>query len=98
VGLYSSLKDYLAILRHLLQIKTGKAANPILSAASVAALFEPTLNVPAANSLAKMLGMPEGSTQFSTGQMVTTTDFPGRRKKGTGACESVLDSSLCTND
>ncbi|KAJ7935551.1 beta-lactamase/transpeptidase-like protein [Mycena leptocephala] len=85
VGLYMSLKDYLTILRHLLQIKAGKATNPILGSASVAALFEPTLEVPAANSLAKMLQMPEGSAQFSTGLMLTTADSPGRRKKGTGS-------------
>jgi len=85
VGLYMSLKDYLTILRHLLQIKAGKATNPILGSASVAALFEPTLEVPAANSLAKMLQMPEGSAQFSTGLMLTTADSPGRRRKGTGS-------------
>ncbi|KAJ6508938.1 beta-lactamase/transpeptidase-like protein [Mycena sanguinolenta] len=93
VGLYSSLKDYLALLRHLLQIKAGTAVNPILSATSVGALFEPTLNVPAANTLAKMLGMPEGSVQFSTGQMLTTADVPGRRKKGTGAWGGFASTS-----
>ncbi|KAF7346174.1 Acyltransferase mlcH [Mycena sanguinolenta] len=93
VGLYSSLKDYLALLRHLLQIKAGTGVNPILSAASVATLFEPTLDVPAANSLAKMLGMPEGSVQFSTGQMLATADVPGRRKKGTGAWGGFASTS-----
>ncbi|KAJ7043996.1 beta-lactamase/transpeptidase-like protein [Mycena alexandri] len=73
VGLFSSQKDYLALLRHLLQIKGGKAENPILKAASGAA------------SLAKMFGLPEGSVQFGTGLMVTTVDFPGRRKKGTAS-------------
>ncbi|KAJ7784703.1 beta-lactamase/transpeptidase-like protein [Mycena metata] len=85
VGLYSSLKDYLALLRHFLQIQGGKAENPILKATSVDAIFQPTLNEKGANSLAKMFGVPEGSVQFGTGLMVTTVDFPGRRKKGTGA-------------
>ncbi|KAJ7695988.1 beta-lactamase/transpeptidase-like protein [Mycena rosella] len=90
VGLYSSLKDYLAVLRHLLQIKgrfPGKAANPILTEASVAALFKPTLDSDtlAADSVAKMFGLPTGSAQFSRGLMLTTVDVPGRRKKGVGA-------------
>ncbi|KAJ6584872.1 beta-lactamase/transpeptidase-like protein [Mycena capillaripes] len=85
VGVYMSLKDYLSILGHLLQIKAGKATNPILRAASVAALFEPTLDTTAANSLAKFLGMPEGSAQFSTGLMLAAADRPRRRKKGTGS-------------
>ncbi|KAJ7459734.1 beta-lactamase/transpeptidase-like protein [Mycena latifolia] len=84
-ALYSSQKDYLKVLRHLLQIKAGTAANPILSDASVAALFEPTLDPPAADSLAKMLGMPAGSAQFSRGLMVDTMDLPGRHMKGTGS-------------
>ncbi|KAJ7758526.1 beta-lactamase/transpeptidase-like protein [Mycena maculata] len=85
VGLYSTQKNYLAVLRHLLQIKAGKATNPILSDASVAALFEPTLPPTATNSLAKIMGVPDGSAQFSTGLMVTTVDMPGRRKKGSGS-------------
>ncbi|KAJ7175739.1 beta-lactamase/transpeptidase-like protein [Mycena filopes] len=85
VGLYSSLKDYLTLLRHLLQIKGGKAENPILKPTSVETLFEPTLNPKAAASLAKMFSMPEGSAQFGSGLLVTTLDLPGRRKKGTGS-------------
>ncbi|KAJ7505439.1 beta-lactamase/transpeptidase-like protein [Mycena galericulata] len=85
VGLYSSLKDYLTLLRHLLQIKAGTAKDPILSEASAATMFEPTLNPAAMNSLAKMLSVPEGSAQFSRALMVTTADIPGRRKKGTGS-------------
>ncbi|KAJ7645479.1 beta-lactamase/transpeptidase-like protein [Mycena polygramma] len=84
-GLFMTLKDYLAILRHILQIQAGNVTNPIISAASVEALFKPTLEVPAANSLANMIGMPEGSAQFSSGLMLNTIDLPGRRKKGTGA-------------
>ncbi|KAJ7153078.1 beta-lactamase/transpeptidase-like protein [Mycena crocata] len=85
VGLYCAQKDYLAVVRHLLQVKAAKAENPLLSTASVAQLFEPTLDATAEGSLAKMFGMPAGAAQFSTGLMVTTADFPGRRKKGSGS-------------
>ncbi|KAJ7696044.1 beta-lactamase/transpeptidase-like protein [Mycena rosella] len=84
-GLYSSLKDYLAVLRHLLQMKEGTATNPILSGPSVAAIFEPTLDIPASETLAKMFGLPVGSAQFSRALMLQTVDLPGRRKKGTGS-------------
>jgi len=40
VGLYASQKDYLAVLRHLLQIKAGSAANPIVSRASVDTMYD----------------------------------------------------------
>ncbi|KAJ7095985.1 beta-lactamase/transpeptidase-like protein [Mycena belliarum] len=95
VGLFSSLKDYLALLRHLLQTQAGTAVNPILKDASVAALFEPTLNTSGASSLANMFHQPEGSVQFSNGLMVSTVDVPGRRKKGSGgwggwACTSYV--------
>ncbi|KAJ6557357.1 beta-lactamase/transpeptidase-like protein [Mycena vulgaris] len=84
-GLYSSLKDYLTVLRHLLQIKAGTASNPILSDASVAALFEPTHDTTMSHSLAKMLDMPAGSVQFSRGLMLNMVDRPGRSRKGTGS-------------
>ncbi|KAJ6631566.1 beta-lactamase/transpeptidase-like protein [Mycena sp. CBHHK59/15] len=95
-GLYGSLKDYLTLLRHLLQIKAGTAvAHPLLAPASVASLFEPTLHAPATNSLATMLGMPAGSAQFSRGLMLNTVDLPGRRRVGSGswagwACTSFV--------
>ncbi|KAJ6631569.1 beta-lactamase/transpeptidase-like protein [Mycena sp. CBHHK59/15] len=86
VGLYGSLKDYLTLLRHLLQIKAGTAvAHPLLAPASVASLFEPTLPAPATNSLAAMLGLPAGSAQFSLGLMLNTVAPPGRRSVGSGA-------------
>ncbi|KAJ7147547.1 hypothetical protein C8R43DRAFT_535950 [Mycena crocata] len=62
----------------------GTAENPILNGTSVSALFEPTLDTTAADSLTTMLGISEGSAQFSRGQMVVA-DLPGRCKKGTGS-------------
>ncbi|KAJ7018822.1 beta-lactamase/transpeptidase-like protein [Mycena alexandri] len=85
MGLYASQKDYLTLLRHLLQIKAGTAATPILSLASVEALFTPTLPAAGAASLSQFLRLPPGSVQYSCGFFVTIMDFPGLRKKGTGA-------------
>ncbi|KAJ7745677.1 beta-lactamase/transpeptidase-like protein [Mycena metata] len=87
MGLYASQKDYLTLLRHLLQIKadTLTAATPILSPASVEALFTPTLSAAGAASLSQFLQLPPGSVQYTCGFFVTITDFPGIRKKGTGA-------------
>ncbi|KAF7299121.1 Acyltransferase mlcH [Mycena indigotica] len=85
VGLYASLQDYLALLRHLLQIQANKATQPIMSKTSCDALFDPTLNEKAANSLAKMLGLATGQVQFSCGLMIEMEDKTGRRKKGSGS-------------
>ncbi|KAJ6562009.1 beta-lactamase/transpeptidase-like protein [Mycena capillaripes] len=94
VGLYSSQKDYLTVLRHLLQIKgmhflfSGRATNPILSRASVDSMFSPTLP-PAgvatlSNNVEPHIGVPAGAAQFGRGLMVTTADVPGKRRSGTG--------------
>ncbi|KAF8177054.1 beta-lactamase/transpeptidase-like protein [Mycena galopus ATCC 62051] len=92
VGLYASEKDYLTLLRHLLQIKAGVAANPILSRASVDSMFSPTL--PPAGVAAiyastttndPYLGLPAGGVQFGRGLLVTTADVPGKRKSGSGS-------------
>ncbi|KAJ7511439.1 beta-lactamase/transpeptidase-like protein [Mycena galericulata] len=93
VALYSSLKDYLTILRHLLQIKAGSATNPILSQASVSTLLEPTLppageatfNAMLPFTFNKHLGIPAGAGQFSRALLVNTADVPGARRKGSGA-------------
>ncbi|KAJ7720818.1 beta-lactamase/transpeptidase-like protein [Mycena metata] len=92
-GLYSSQKDYLTVLRHLLQIKAGVATSPILTAASVDKLFEPTLPSVGAKTLdmfaaavfAPYLEVPAGGAQFSRGLFVNTVDVPGKRKAGSGA-------------
>jgi len=91
-GLYSSQKDFLSVLRHLLQVKAGRAANPILSRASVDSIFEPTLPPAGAATLSPIaafffqhLGLPAGAAQFSRGLFVTTADVPGKRKKHSGS-------------
>ncbi|KAJ7146165.1 beta-lactamase/transpeptidase-like protein [Mycena epipterygia] len=95
-GLYCSQKDYLAILRHLLQIKSGRAASPILTLAFVDMMFEPTLAPGGAatinttdrifiKNLIENVGIPAGAAQFSRGLLLTTADVPGKRKKHSGA-------------
>ncbi|KAJ7288427.1 beta-lactamase [Mycena rebaudengoi] len=93
VGLYGSLKDYLTILRHVLQIKgrssAGTATNPILSASSVDRFFKPTLSELGVDMLGSMiskeLGMPPGAQQYSHGLSLTTVDIPEKRRAGSGA-------------
>ncbi|KAK7033409.1 beta-lactamase/transpeptidase-like protein [Favolaschia claudopus] len=91
VGLYGSLKDYLTLLRHLLQISAGSASNPILSRASVDSMFAPTLPAAGADTVGMIMsfmqphiGFPTGSAQFSYGLCVNTEDIPDKRRKGTG--------------
>ncbi|KAF7374585.1 hypothetical protein MSAN_00343100 [Mycena sanguinolenta] len=89
VGRYSSQKDYLTVLRHLLQIKAGPALNPILSRASVDNMFSPTLTPAGATAFSGMvdphLGLPTGAGQYSRGLFVNTADVPGKRRSGSGA-------------
>ncbi|KAJ7204743.1 beta-lactamase [Mycena pura] len=93
VGLYGSQKDYLALLRHLLQIKSGRAVEqPILSRTSVDALFTPTLPPvatammdAAVKHLLPHLDIPAGAAQFSPGLLVNTTSLLGKRSAGSGA-------------
>ncbi|KAJ7696064.1 beta-lactamase/transpeptidase-like protein [Mycena rosella] len=106
-GLYSSQKDYLTILRHLLQIKllitlaAGRAIHPILTLASVNKMFEPT--VPPAGGasvnavaaiLNKYLDLPAGAAQFSRGLLFNTEDVPGKRRKGSGAWGGWANTSF----
>ncbi|KAH9474693.1 carboxylate methylbutanoyltransferase mlcH [Psilocybe cubensis] len=88
-GLYASLKGYLNLLRHLLRIKSGKITNGIISAESVQSIFEPSLHETASNMLSRLLmldpSMPRDAVaQWGTAIGVTATDWPGRRKKGSG--------------
>ncbi|KAK7033410.1 beta-lactamase/transpeptidase-like protein [Favolaschia claudopus] len=90
-GLYGSQKDYLTILRHLLQIKAGTATNPILSRTTVDSMFTPSLPPTGANTISAMinmfqpsLGFPKGSAQFGYGLCLNTADIPGKRRKGSG--------------
>ncbi|KAJ7809167.1 beta-lactamase/transpeptidase-like protein [Mycena leptocephala] len=90
VGLYASQKDYLAVLRHLLQIKGGRAASPLLSRASVDSMFTPSLTPAGATTLFLQradphLGLPSGAAQHGHGLFVNTADVPGKRRSGSGA-------------
>ncbi|KAJ6492577.1 beta-lactamase [Mycena vitilis] len=87
VGLYASEKDYLTLLRHLLQIKAGRATNPILSRTSVDSMFAPTLpaaGLAALGVMAPYAGLPATGVDFGHGLCVNTVDMPGKRSKGSG--------------
>ncbi|KAJ7733322.1 beta-lactamase [Mycena metata] len=89
VGGYASQKDYLTLLRHLLQIKAGSATAPILSRASVDSMFAQTLTPAGGASLLTMidpyLGLPSGGAQHGYGLSVMAVDVENRRRAGSGA-------------
>jgi CubicO group peptidase (beta-lactamase class C family) len=81
VGLYTSMRDYLKLLRHLMQIHDGQQVpNAILKAETVHDIFVPMLPEKGVESLSEFV-MTEG-TSWSTALAVCTTDLPGRRRKG----------------
>ncbi|KAF8169815.1 beta-lactamase/transpeptidase-like protein [Pholiota molesta] len=86
VGLYVSLRDYLKLLQHILQILGGKATDPILKRETVESMFVGALNEDGVKSLDAMLGpvFPGLSVQWSNAFAVTTNDWPNRRRKGSG--------------
>ncbi|KAG5639770.1 hypothetical protein H0H81_000050 [Sphagnurus paluster] len=84
VGLFCSMKEYLTILRHLLQVHAGTAAKPILSTASVRKFFEPELPARGVEELKEWLKAPDPSFQWSTAMCLNTSDVPGKRRKGSG--------------
>ncbi|KAJ6534393.1 beta-lactamase/transpeptidase-like protein [Mycena capillaripes] len=99
--LYASQKDYLALLRHILQIKAGSATTPILTHASVDSLFAPTLPSAGATTAEGVMawsdpyfGLPAGGAQFSRGLFVNTVDVPGRRKSGSGTWGGWANTSF----
>ncbi|KAJ6507849.1 beta-lactamase/transpeptidase-like protein [Mycena vitilis] len=101
VGLYASQKDYLTVLRHLLQIKAGSATSPILSCASVDSIFAPSLPPVAAKIVRAYvrfihprLDVPVGGAQCGYGLFVNTMDIPGRRKAGSGAWDGYATTSF----
>ncbi|PPQ97279.1 hypothetical protein CVT26_006672 [Gymnopilus dilepis] len=85
VGLYSSMRDYLKLLRHIMQINAGKPVqNPILSQESIHSLWVPALNeagVKSLNELLFILNFPP-SLQWGTAMAINNEDWPQRRKKG----------------
>ncbi|KAJ7261705.1 beta-lactamase [Mycena haematopus] len=100
VGMYGSQKDYLVVLRHLLQIKADCATTPILSRASMESMFTPSLpptGVEALNGFAGFvhpyLGLPAGAGQFGHGLFVNTADVPGKRRSGSGCWSGMALTS-----
>jgi len=88
VGVYSSLRDYLTLLRHLLQILAGKATDPILKVETVQSMFVPTLPEGGCQALAQFMSVhphqPNGTCSWSNSLAINTSDIEGTRRKGTG--------------
>ncbi|KAF5325553.1 hypothetical protein D9619_009687 [Psilocybe cf. subviscida] len=82
VGVYMPLRDYLKLLRHILQIKAGTATNPIWSVASIDSIFISVLSDKSASSVNQFTALPYPGLSWSTAAAVATKDWEGRRKKG----------------
>ncbi|CAA7269887.1 unnamed protein product [Cyclocybe aegerita] len=85
VGIYASLRDYLKLLQHLLQIHAGKAEKPILSRETVHQLFVSTLPALGAqhiNELFAMIQPPITGVQWGTASGICTKDWPNKRRAG----------------
>ncbi|KAF5325215.1 hypothetical protein D9619_009738 [Psilocybe cf. subviscida] len=81
VGMYSSMRDYLKILQHLLRIKVGRRVdNPLLKKETVDQIFEPALTEKGSKSLSEFSMAP--GIQWGTALAICTQDWPGRRRKG----------------
>ncbi|KAF5322969.1 hypothetical protein D9611_009300 [Ephemerocybe angulata] len=100
VGLYTSLRDYLTLLRHILQVKEEKEGLPItdsrtaiITKRTAESLFEPTLTPAGSRSLDRF-NMVKSGLQFSTGLALTGEDAPGGRRKGSGWCAYPITTSL----
>ncbi|KAF6754616.1 beta-lactamase [Ephemerocybe angulata] len=95
--LLSSSRDYLTLLRHLLQLHSGKKpfAPAILSKESVLKLFTPSLEPAAQGSFQAFLGpaLPAPGIQWSNGQAVITADWPGMRKAGSAFWSGYLNTA-----
>ncbi|KAF5325468.1 hypothetical protein D9619_009744 [Psilocybe cf. subviscida] len=80
-GMYSSMKDYLKILQHLLQIKVNyPIENPLFSQETVEQIFTPALTEQGSKSLSGFSMSP--GTQWGTALAICTEDLPQRRRKG----------------
>ncbi|KIM41569.1 hypothetical protein M413DRAFT_445541 [Hebeloma cylindrosporum] len=82
IGLYSTMKSYLSLLRHLLLVLDGQAINPILSRKTVANLFKPSLSPHMSKSVVEYTGWID--TQFGHALCIANSDWPRRRRKGSG--------------
>ncbi|KAF6748052.1 beta-lactamase [Ephemerocybe angulata] len=87
VGLYTSMRDYLTLLRHILQVKEGlpitDSRTAIIKQHTAESLFKPTLTPAGSRSLDRF-NMVKSGLQFSTGLALTGEDAPGMRRKGSG--------------
>lgn len=90
-GIYTTLRDYLAIQRHLLQILEGKASKPIISLETAKNLFVPTLPQNGADSLAAWMDQTGSlsNISWSNAIAVNTVDWEGKRKAGSGHCKNL---------
>ncbi|KAF6748051.1 beta-lactamase [Ephemerocybe angulata] len=91
MGAYSTLPDYVTLLRHLLRIEAGKqVAVPVLKRETVKGMFKPQLSAQGAAPVDALLKMIDATnpnwdgTNFSTAVALTTKDWPGLRKAGSG--------------
>jgi CubicO group peptidase (beta-lactamase class C family) len=88
-GIYSSMRDYLKILQHLLQIKVGyPITNPIFSRETVEQIFTPALTEQGSKSLSDFSNNP--GTQWGAALAICTEDWPQRRRKGSAFWSGVL--------
>ncbi|TEB26226.1 beta-lactamase/transpeptidase-like protein [Coprinellus micaceus] len=89
--LISSSRDYLTFLRHLLQILAGatEPPNAIISRTALERFLSPSLDVHGQEAIQAFLqsSIPPSnvpSVQWANGQAITTIDWEGRRKRGSG--------------
>ncbi|KAF6754612.1 beta-lactamase/transpeptidase-like protein [Ephemerocybe angulata] len=92
--LISSTNDYLAFLRHLLQIYAGSAQQPIVSRNHIMELFESSLDPTSQRTMEEFMRyvMPVDGVQWSRGQAVTLNDWPGMRREGSGFWAGFLNT------
>lgn len=84
-GIYSSMRDYLTILRHILQILDGSVHKPILSFNTARSLFRPCLTPSGEQELKLCLQPFHGvGDSWSSALCVNTSDIPRKRKRGSG--------------
>jgi len=89
VGLYSTARDYLSLLRHLLQIHDGTATDAVFSKETVSSIFTPALDERGAQTATGFISLIGGDSpwkgaQWSTALALNTQDWPGKRRKYSG--------------
>jgi hypothetical protein len=67
----------------------GRAINPILTTKTVANLFKPSLSPHMTKSVVEYTGWMD--TQFGHALCIANSDWPRRRKKGSGFCKIIFD-------